>query len=113
MAAWPPEVIFLLACGVSAVAGFGRLLGTDAPLTIRNVAHAVLLHGTIGGCFAGVGYDYFGWKGKPLSMLGFSGLYGGGLIAPTIVARLAESAVGILKNQGKSDDDARGTGDPK
>lgn len=108
MATWPPEYLFLLACGVSGLAGYARLLGTDAPHTLRNVAHAVLLHGTVGGCFGGIGHDLLGWKGKPLAMVGFSGLYGAGLIAPAIISRIAEGAL-ALKNAGGSD----GKGDEK
>jgi hypothetical protein len=98
--AWTPEIIFLCSCGVAAVGGFGRLLGSDQPLTVRNMAHALLVHGTVGGGLAGVGYEYLGWKGRPLAMLGFSALYGGGVVGTRLIAQVAENAIGLLAKGG-------------
>ena len=105
---WTPEIIFLCSCGVAALGGFGRLLGSDQPLTVRNVAHALLVHGTVGGGIAGVGYEYLGWKGRPFAALGFSALYGAGVVGTKLVASVAENALGVLQRGGE-----RGPDDPE
>jgi hypothetical protein len=100
---WPAELIWICSCGVAAVGGVGRLLGSDQRLSIRNISHAILFHGVVGGGLAGVGFAYLGWQQKPLAMLGFSALYGGGIVSPKIIGIVAENAIGLLNKPGGSD----------
>jgi hypothetical protein len=101
---WHPEAIFALSCAIGALGGFGRLLGkTDTPLTARNVGEAIIVHGCIGGGFAGVGYEYLGWKGRPLALLGFAALYGGGVVTAKFITGVIE---GLLPNRKPGGPDA-------
>lgn len=97
MHAWPPEYLFLVCCLIAGIGGVSRLWGSDKPLTLRNYGHAFFLHGCLGGGFAGVGYEYLGWKGKPLAMLGLSALYGGGVVSAKLLTTVVERLFGVSK----------------
>lgn len=100
MTQWPPEYIFLCCCALGSIGGLGRLLDSDKPLSPRNCSSAVIIHGCIGGGFAGFGYEYLAWKGRPLAMLGCSALYGGGVISAGWIRGIVEGAIGGRNNRG-------------
>lgn len=103
MEVWPPELIFFASFAVAAIGGLGRLLQSELPLTPRSIVGAILFHGCIGGGFAGLGYEYLRWKGRPMAMLGVAALYGGGVITLRHITGVFERALGLQRGPDRDD----------
>lgn len=88
-------VLFGLSCAIAGLGGFGRLLQTTEPINARNIAAYVIVHAFSGGGFAGIGYEYLGWKGRPLAMLGISALYGAGVVSTKWIMEVVARVLGL------------------